>query len=218
MGNEIKAVLFDFDGTVADTGRGVISCVKKTLAFYGIEENDPVRLLSFIGPPLVDSFMALYGLDESRAQEFVKKYREYYSGGGVYETEVYAGIPEVLARLSAKGIAIGIASSKPDTYVKLLLEYLGIDRYFSFISAPEMGTVNPTKCQLIQKALTALNVSKDECVMVGDRLFDIDGGTQAGVRTIGAAYGYGGQAELEEHGATRIAHTTTEIAELIESI
>jgi len=218
MGTSIKAVLFDFDGTVADTGRGVIGCVKKTLEFYGIEENDQKRLLSFIGPPLVDSFMALYGLDAERAQEFVKKYREYYSGGGVYETDVYAGIPEVLARLSEKGIAIGIASSKPAAYVKLLLEHLGIDRYFSFISAPEMGTVNPTKCQLIEMALDALKVSRDECVMVGDRLFDIDGGKQAGVRTIGAAYGYGGRAELEEHGATWIAQTTTEIAELIEKI
>ena len=93
-----------------------------------------------------------------------------------------------------------------------------IPRRISGISAPEIGTVNPPKVELITAAMRMLNVRPEECVMVGDRFFDIDGGREAGVRTIGAAYGYGGRAEMEAHGATWIAETTTEIAGLVETL
>lgn len=218
MSGSVKAVLFDFDGTIADTGRGIINCVKKTLAARGIEEPDEGRLRYFIGPPLVVSFRHLFGLDEDTAQEYVREYRVFYSQGGMYELDLYDGIVETLERLRAMGLTMAIASSKPGVYVQALLEHLGIARYFSGISAPEIGTVNPPKVELITAAMRMLNVRPEECVMVGDRFFDIDGGREAGVRTIGAAYGYGGRAEMEEHGATLIAETTTEIAELIETL
>ena len=218
MSGSIKAVLFDFDGTIADTGRGIVNCVKKTLADYGVEEKDEDRLCYFIGPPLVVSFKHLFGLDEETAQEYVRHYRVYYSQGGMYELDLYDGIPETLERIRALGLTMGIASSKPGVYLQKLLEHLGVAPYFSCISAPEIGTVNPPKCELIADAMAMLGVKPEECVMVGDRFFDIDGGAQAGVRTIGAAYGYGGRAEMEEHGATWIAETTKEIAELIEKL
>ena len=218
MSGSIKAVLFDFDGTIADTGRGIVNCVKKTLADYGVEEKDEDRLRYFIGPPLVVSFKHLFGLDEDTAQEYVRHYRVYYSQGGMYELDLYDGIPETLERIRARGLIMGIASSKPGVYLQKLLEHLGVAQYFSCISAPEIGTVNPPKCELIADAMAMLGVKPEECVMVGDRFFDIDGGAQAGVRTIGAAYGYGGRAEMEEHGATWVAETTTEIAELIEKL
>ncbi len=218
MSGSLKAVLFDFDGTIADTGRGIINCVKKTLAARGIEEKDEGRLRYFIGPPLVVSFKHLFGLDEDTAQEYVRQYRVYYSEGGMYELDMYDGIPETLERIRALGLTMAIVSSKPGAYLQKLLEHLGIAQYFSCISAPEIGTVNPPKSELITAALAELDLKPEECVMVGDRFFDIDGGSQTGVRTIGAAYGYGGRAEMEEHGATWIAETTVEIAELIEKI
>ena len=214
----LKAVLFDFDGTIADTGRGIINCVKKVLKDNAIEEKDESRLRYFIGPPLVVSFRHLFGLDEDTAQEYVRQYRVYYSQGGMYELDLYGGIPETLERIRAAGPVMGIASSKPGVYLQALLEHLGIAPYFSCISAPEIGTVNPPKRELIAAAMEKLNVRPEECVMVGDRFFDIEGGAQAGVRTIGAAYGYGGRAEMEEYNATWVAETTTEIAELIEKL
>ena len=218
MGESLKAVLFDFDGTIADTGRGIINCVKRVLADRGIEEKDEERLRYFIGPPLVVSFMHLFGLDEDTAQEFVREYRAYYSQGGMFELDLYDGVPEMLERIRAGGLAMGIASSKPGAYIQALLEHLGVAQYFSCISAPEVGSVNPTKRELIVSAMEMLKVQPNECVMIGDRCFDLDGGREAGVRTIGAAYGYGGRAEMQEHGATWIAETTTEIAELIEKL
>ena len=164
------------------------------------------------------SFKHLFGLDEDTAQEYVRQYRVYYSQGGMYELDLYDGIPETLERIRAKGLVMGIASSKPGTYLQALLEYLSIAPYFSCISAPEIGTVNPPKRELIAAAMEKLNVRPEECVMVGDRFFDIEGGAQAGVRTIGVAYGYGGRAEMEEYNATWVAETTTEIAELIEKL
>ena len=218
MDDSLKAVLFDFDGTIADTGRGIIHCVKNVLRDRGIEEKDEGRLRYFIGPPLVVSFKHLFGLDEDTAQEYVRQYRVYYSQGGMYELDLYDGIPETLERIRAMGLTMGIASSKPGAYLQALLEHLGIAQYFSCISAPEIGTVNPPKCELIAAAMEQLNVRPEECIMVGDRFFDIEGGAQAGVRTIGAAYGYGGRAEMEAYNATWIAETTTEIAELIETL
>ncbi len=207
-------VLFDFDGTIADTGRGIMRCALIALNFYGYDEPDRERLKLFIGPPLVDSFMT-YGADLETARKMVDKYREHYSAGGMFESDLYDGAEGMLKSLYEAGCKMAIASSKPGKYVAAILEKLGIDEYFSFISAPEIGHVNPTKQELIDAAVTALGADKSKTVMVGDRLFDIEGAKQAGVASIGAVYGFGGEEELKKYGAHMLAFNASEITELI---
>ena len=133
----------------------------------------------------------------------------------MFESDLYDGAQGMLKSLYEAGCKMAIASSKPGKYVAAILEKLGIDEYFSFISAPEIGHVNPTKQELIDAAVSALGADKAKTVMVGDRLFDIEGAKLSGVASIGAVYGFGGEEEMKKHGADMLAYSTSEITELI---
>ncbi len=214
MARKFDYVLFDFDGTIADTGRGIMRCALIALNFYGYDEPDKERLKAFIGPPLVDSFLA-YGTDLETARKMVDKYREHYSAGGMFESDLYEGAGDMLNALYSAGCKMAIASSKPGKYVAAILEKLAIEKYFSFISAPEIGHVNPTKQELIDAAVSAIGADKTKTVMVGDRLFDIEGAKLSGVKSIGAVYGFGGEEEMKKYGADMLAYSSSEITELI---
>lgn len=215
MARKFDFVLFDFDGTVADTAGGITRCALEALRFYGYDEPDKKRLRLFIGPPLIDSFMQLYGADEELAKKMVDKYREHYSAGGMFECDFYEGVPQLLEALENAGCKMAIASSKPGKFVAEILKKLGADKYFGFISAPEIGHVNPTKAELITWAMQELGAAKENTVMVGDRLFDIEGAKQAGIQSIGAVYGFGSEEELREYKADMLAFNAGQIKELI---
>ena len=212
--SKFNLVLFDFDGTLADTCRSVTGCARLALEAFGYEEADMQCLRRFIGPPLVDSFME-YCSDIETAEKMVDKYREHYSAGGMYDVDLYDGVQAMLEALSRSGCTLAIASSKPGEYVAAIMDRLGIADYFSFISAPEIGHVNPTKAQLIEAAVNRLSGEKCSTVMVGDRVFDIEGAKQAGVASIGAVYGFGGEDELVRCGADMLAFNTKQITEMI---
>lgn len=210
----VSTVLFDFDGTVADTGRGITDCALLALQAFGYDEPKHERLREFVGPPLVDSFIKYCG-DEETARKMVDEYRVHYSAGGMLKCELYDGAEEMLKRLFEAGKKIAVASSKPEPFIRELLVHLGVDKYFSYISAPQIGHINPSKHQLILRAMEAVGAQSETTVMVGDRLFDIEGAKQSSVRSIGAAYGYGGEAELKEYGADYICSCPLQITELI---
>ena len=91
--------LFDLDGTLTDPGEGITNSVAYALEHYGIQVEDKKSLYSFIGPPLNDSFMRYYGFDEDKAMEAIGVYREYFRGRGIFENEVYDGVPPLLEKI-----------------------------------------------------------------------------------------------------------------------
>ena len=95
----IKTILFDFDGTLFDTGEGILRSVQYALEGFGIHETDTARLRKFVGPPLLDSFSELYAMTPEQAQAAVARYRERYLPVGIYECTLYPGIPELLEQL-----------------------------------------------------------------------------------------------------------------------
>ncbi len=214
MNHRIRTVIFDFDGTLADTGRGIRRCVSVALNAYGLSETDDERLRAFIGPPLFDSFMK-YCHNEETARAMVAEYRKHYRAGGMFECDLYDGVGQMLADLYGSGIQMAIASSKPGEFVKRILSHIEIDKYFSFVSAPIIGEREPTKCELITAVIEALGADKASTVMVGDRMFDVDGAKQAGIKSVGVLYGFGSEEEIISHGADVICRTPQEITELI---
>lgn len=214
MKKRFETALFDFDGTLADTAAGIKHCALEALHAYGFDETDDERLRAFIGPPLVDSFLN-YTDDADTARKMVDKYREHYRAGGMFRCELYEGVADMLAELDAAGVTMAIASSKPGEFVDMILTHLGIRKYFRVISAPAVGHVNPTKCELINSALCSLGADRSTAVMVGDRMFDIEGAAQAGVFSIGVLYGFGCEEELTRYGADVICETPNKIPELI---
>lgn len=212
-------ILFDLDGTLTDPKIGITTCVQYALHKMGIEEPDPDRLEPFIGPPLTDSFREFYGMNEAEAVRAVEYYRERFSTVGLFENEVYSGIPELLARLKKDGRKLAIASSKPTVYVKKILEYFSIYEYFDIIVGSELDGTRCRKEEVVEEALEQLSADdkfrKRDAVMIGDRKFDIEGAKAHQIPSIGVNYGYAADNELVEAGADCVVGNVKELSEVL---
>ena len=209
-------VIFDFDGTVVDTGEGILKSLQYSFKEMGREVPELDDLKKFIGPPIYYSYTTFYNVSEEEVGDYIRKYRERYKVKGIYECELYEGMTELLDSLKAEGIKIGIASSKPLHLIYSVADYLKITEKFDAIVGVKIDDSNhSSKTQLVLDAMTEMGATdKSKVLMVGDRLFDIDGAAGAGVDSCGAIWGYGNEEEFREHNATYIAYKTTDVYEL----
>lgn len=216
-----KAVLFDLDGTLTDPGIGITSSVQFALRAYGIEEPDLSRLYPFIGPPLTDSFQEFYGFSLQDAKDAVQKYREYFSVTGLFENEVYAGIPGMLETLCRRGLILAVATSKPEVYAERILEHFDLKKYFTVIGGADMEETRVKKGDVIAYTLERLEketgaaCTKERVMMVGDRLHDVCGAAEQELPCIGVLYGYGSEKELMQAGALCLAESVEELERLL---
>ena len=213
---EFDYVIFDFDGTVVDTGEGIIKSLQYSFREMGREVPDMSDLKKFIGPPIHYSYTTYYGVSEDEVGEYIKKYRERYKVKGIYECRLYEGMTELLDSLKAKGIKIGIASSKPQHLIYSVADYLGVTGKFDAIVGVKIDDSNhSTKTGLVLEAMRQLGATdKTKVLMVGDRCYDIDGAKGAGVKSCGVLWGYGNEAEFIEHGANYIVEKTDEVEKI----
>lgn len=209
-------ILFDLDGTIADTGEGVTNSVAYALRKLDLEEQSRESLNKFVGPPLKDSFMDFCGLSDGQAEEAVRVYREYYARQGVTECHLYPGMAALLEALTDAGKKVFVATSKPEVFALRVLRHFGIDRFFTFVSGSELNGERVHKAEVIQRALTQGGITDPgQAVMIGDRKFDILGARAHGIDSIGALYGYGSRQELEEHSPTALADSVARLAQLL---
>lgn len=209
---DFKYILFDLDGTITDPGEGITNSVAYSLKTYGIEVADKKELYTFIGPPLYASFMKYYGFSEEQSIEAVARYREYYSDKGVFECTLYDGIERLLARLSAEGKKIILATSKPELFAVKILAHFGIDKYFYHVAGATMDGHRIEKADVIEYAFKNLGITdRENAVMIGDREYDIIGAKQCGISSIGVTYGYGSREELQNAGAELLCERVEDI-------
>ena len=209
---EISTVLFDLDGTITDSGSGIINSVKYALKKAGRKIPPEDELRKFIGPPLQEQFMKCCGIEEKEAAEMVALYREYYQEEGIFDNRVYDGVMEMLKTLKEAGLKIVMATSKPEKFAKMIAEHFGFAKYFDLIGGACMDGARTKKQEVIQYVLEQCKEKDREKIrMVGDRCYDIEGANREGIRAIGVLYGYGSKEELEEAGADGIAETPEEV-------
>ena len=209
-------ILFDLDGTLTDPGIGITNSVAHALAHWNIEVSDRAELYKFIGPPLSDSFMHYYGFSEEDAIHAIAVYREYFSVKGLYENEVYPGIPELLKSLKAQGKTVVLATSKPEKFAVEILRHFGLYDYFDIIAGASMDESRNKKADVIAYAISQMNAPDlSHVIMIGDREHDILGAKQMGIDSIGVLYGYGDRPEHEKAGATYIAEKVEDILPLL---
>ena len=211
-----STVFFDLDGTLVDSGEGVRNSVVYALNKFGIEVENKDSLSCFIGPPLTVSFKTFYGFDDEKADTGVAFYREYYKEKGIFEGYVYEGIEECLKRLKDAGKKIMVATSKPEVFAKMVLEKFGIAKYFDFIAGATIDEkTRSNKVEIMQYAFDSCGVLPKDVIMVGDRLFDIEGAKHFGMECIAVLYGYGSREEFEQYGAEYIVSTPSDVADII---
>ena len=142
---KITTVLFDLDGTLTDSGPGIMNSVKYALEKVGEPTPDVDELRKFIGPPLKGQFMEHCGIDEEKAAEMVTLYREYFTVTGIFENSVYDGVEEMLKTLKQAGIKIAMATSKPEKFAKIIADHFGLAQYFDVIGGACMDETRTEK-------------------------------------------------------------------------
>ena len=213
-----NTVLFDLDGTLTDSGPGIMRSVKYALEKgFGICVGDEKELASFVGPPLKEQFEEYAGLGEEEAEKAVCIYRERYTQIGIFENEVYEGIPELLRRLKEAGMTLAVSSSKPTVFCVRILEYFKISEYFDVICGSELDGARTLKSDVVKEVLRLLGKeqSRSEVVLVGDRKYDVSGAKEMGIGSIGVAYGYGGRTELENEKPDAVCDTVRELQDVL---
>ncbi len=196
-----KAIIFDFDGTVCDTGEGIKKSAAFALNSIGIETPDVDELGYFIGPPLLVTFQEKFGKTPQEADELVKKFRERYSEIGLFESHLYDGIHDLLKSLRNDGFKLGIASSKPQLFIEKLLSHFGIADMFDCVCGVTFQADCEPKPSIIARCAKELGTAPADVIMVGDTQYDIDGAKENELRSIGVTWGYGTKFELIESGA-----------------
>lgn len=224
-----KYLLFDLDGTLTDPKEGITKSVQYALKSFGMDEPDLDKLTPFIGPPLKGSFMEFYGFSEEQAEKAVEKYREWFTPKGIFQNMIYEGIPQMLKALREKGKVLAVASSKPQEFVEKILEHFAIREYFSVVVGSCMDGTRVQKEEVVEEALRQLEAAAEDVngsavpqvldvsstVMIGDRKFDVEGGKEHGLVTVGVSFGYAQEGELEGAGADYVADTVEELEKVL---
>lgn len=209
-------LLFDLDGTLTDPGVGITNSVMYALQKFNIYIDDRSSLYKFIGPPLRDSFEMFYGFSREQSEIAIQYYRKYFIKQGLYENEVYSGIPDLLVQLKKEGKTLIVATSKPEDFAIKILKHFNLYNYFDFVAGATMNELRNKKSDIIKYALDNYNVpEKSSLIMIGDRKHDIIGAKDNELDSIGVLYGYGSYNELNEAGATFIANKPEDILKYV---
>lgn len=216
MSLNFDAVIFDFDGTVADTGRGIFNCIRYALEKNGLPELEEKSLRTFIGPPLHESFMRECHVDMELADKLVASYREIYSVKGIYEFDLYDGITDLLEEIQSAGGITGIASSKPEDFINIILNDTGIKKYFTVTAGSDPRYIESDKTTIVKTCIEKMKLPENaKVLMVGDRLYDIVGAHNVGIPCAAVLFGYGSREEFEKYKADFIAKDTEELKKII---
>ena len=210
-----RNILFDLDGTLTGPKEGIFNSIRYALREMNIEAPEEEQLLSFIGPPLFDSFKHHFSLTDEAAEEAVELYRVYFPEKGMYENHLYDGIPELLTQLKTAGKKIYLATSKPKVYATEILRHFGLLPFFDGISGPELDGTRNHKAEVIEFLIQVYGIVPDESLMIGDRLHDMKGAGVHNIKAVGVTYGYGSDEELHENGAWKLVGSVEELGEFL---
>lgn len=189
-------VLFDLDGTLSESGAGILYCVRKIFEETGRPLPDEKTLGTFIGPPMYDSLVRC-GFSHELAEEGVTIYKRHFVETGIRMQQVYQGIPELLAALKQNGLKLGVATTKYEPFALKIVAMLGLEPYFDFVGGATGGTERRTKGKVIRYCMEHLNAAPESTVMIGDTKYDAEGAKETGLDFIGCLYGYGTREEME---------------------
>ena len=208
-----KSILFDLDGTLTDSGEGIINCASLALRHFGLPVPDREAMRVFVGPPLRDMFFK-FGVPADRLDEAVEAYRSRYIPIGKFENTPYPGIHDLLAQLKKEGHKLYVATSKPEQMSMDILNKFELTPYFDLLAGATLDGSRDTKADVIAYLLKQIG-PQAETLMIGDTVYDVVGANAHGIPTIGVSWGYGSVPEMENAGAKAIAHTMDELHDLI---
>jgi phosphoglycolate phosphatase len=209
-------VLFDLDGTLTDSAPGITSSLTETFITLGLPVPDEAGLLAYVGPPLLESFRDFAGMSELEALNALTVYRTVATERDLHDNAVFPGVQGLLSSLHDTGIPIAVATSKPESRARRILEHFGLAGYFDVIAGASEDESRSSKADVVEYALDRLReqgIDLAQTVLVGDRSNDVEGAMANGIPTILVEWGYGSPAEAG--GAMAIVHSTDQLRTLL---
>lgn len=207
----METVLFDLDGTLTDSGEGIIKSADIALKHFNIHATQE-QLKVFVGPPLIETFR-MFGIQENSLDEAVKLFRKRYLTVGKFENHPYQGIENVLRTLKEKNYNLFVATSKPEKIAIEILDHYELSPYFTKICGATMDEKRSSKDDVISYLKT--HIDTDKMLMIGDTIYDVLGANVHSIPTIGVSWGYGNSKEMKKAGAITIVHTPEELLDEI---
>lgn len=215
--NKIKHMMFDFDGTLADTSEGIVRSMHYAYDKLGREHEADERIKNSIGPPLETMFSILLSTeDELSIKQAVTYFRERYAKEGVRELCLYPGVKETLSTLSEAGIMLYIVTSKPEKFVHEICEEQGIKAYFKAMTGVSTRGKSLSKAERMGLLMQEYGITPDNGIMVGDRPEDANAAKANQVGCVGVTYGFGKREELHEAGCIQILDRLQDLMKVIE--
>ena len=190
--SQFTHIIFDLDGTLADPREGIRNSIKYALGKMKNGEFSEELLERFIGPSLQWGFSNIFGMNEKDTDLAVKYFREYFGEKGLYENEPYPGIYDLMESLQTAGKKMYIASSKLEKYVHRILDHFEFEKYITMVKGADYSGEKSSKKDLIYDLMAVRQIDHSkEIVMVGDTVYDINGGKHNRISTIAVGYGFG---------------------------
>lgn len=215
-------VLLDLDGTLADSEPGIMRSLQWACEKEGfpIPTEDEVR--SVIGPPFELGLPSI-GIPDDALVRVIARYRERYEDIGLYEASLYDGVVDMLDALASSGLALAIATAKPERSARRVLQHFGLTGHFEVIVGATLTPERRAKAQIITHALGLLGIPPnlpdlaDHVIMVGDREHDVLGAITNRMPCIGVTWGYGSPEELITSGAVALAESPADVVAMVQS-
>lgn len=209
---KFPVLFFDLDGTLTDSSKGICRCARYALEKGGYPVEPEEAYLSWIGPPLEESFQERIGVSPAEAGRLVAFYRERYSRVGLFENRVYDGIPPLLQELKAAGARMAVATGKPTAFSRRILAEFHLLEYFETVSGIPLSGAPLSKHRVIEAAMAQMALPhRDRCLMIGDRRHDAEGAQLSGIPCAYVLYGFGSRTEAEASGAEYVLKTVDDL-------
>lgn len=183
-------ILFDLDGTLANTYEGIFNSYKYTAEQMNLVLPTDKLVNEAIGAPLTTVFKEKFDLSGKDVDTATMLYRARYAEKGIYEAKVYPQMEELLFKLKQLGFKLGVATLKKEAFAVRMLEKLELEKYFDVIVGMDDNDTLDKK-KIVLQAITYLDKQVDTTILIGDSIFDYVGATEANVGFIGVTYGFG---------------------------
>lgn len=205
---QFKQVGFDLDGTLCNSLPGIRASYQYAMEALGLRAKHEYR--SAIGKPLAEGLEWL-GVPREKVGVAVKTFREYYAEKGLYEAELYNGVPDMLSEMRSAGVPLYIVTAKPTVFAEKVVAHFGVQDLFEAVVGLDLEKPPISKVEQLRGLIQDHKLSGPEFCFVGDRRQDVRAGVENGVPALGVAYGYGGRAELEAAGADLVVDSVAEL-------
>ena len=205
-----QTIIFDLDGTLTDSGEGIMNSAEYAFKQLGLAVPDRQELRKIVGPPLTYSF-PLFGVPENQVEEAILFYRDQYNNrGGKHQNHVYPGIEEMLRQLKEAGCHLFVATSKPEPLAQEIMEGFALMPYFEMVAGASWDHSRETKGEVLQYLLSFTG-DTGKTVMIGDTHFDVIGAHELNIPGIGVTWGYGLKEEMIKAEAETIVDSPEEL-------